>query len=126
MTSRRLWLLFTLLASPLILYATTGCEIVFPLNDAPAITNAYTCGCSCNPGRRDVASPIAADDDDAEERRSDGSILLGSSDLRMTSEFLVGLRFATLGIPQGATRLARGCRATGDGAMGARGDRRPR
>ena len=33
----------------------------------PPITNAYTCGCSCNPGPRDVASPIAADDDDAEE-----------------------------------------------------------
>lgn len=106
MTSRRLWLLLTLLAAPLVLYSTTGCQIVFPLNDAPAITNAYTCGCSCNPGRRDVAKPVAADDDDAEERRSDGSVLLGSSDLRMTSEFLVGLRFATLGIPQGATILA--------------------
>ncbi len=103
MTSRQLWLLITLLASPLILYGTTGCQIFFPLNSPPPSTNAYTCGCDCNPGPRDVTNAVADDNDDAEENRVGGSVLLGNGDLRMTSQFLVGVRFAALGIPQGAT-----------------------
>jgi hypothetical protein len=102
MTSRRLWLLLTLLAAPLILYSTTGCQVIFSLDRPDPTTNAYTCGCSCNPGPRDVTSPVAADKDDAEENRLDGNILLGNGDLRMSSQFLVGVRFAALGIPQGA------------------------
>ena len=102
MTSRRLWLLLTLLATPLILYSITGCQIVFPLNEPNPTTNAYTCACSCNPGDRDVTKPVADGNDDAEESRTGGNILLGGTDLRMTSLFLVGVRFASLGIPQGA------------------------
>ena len=106
MTSRRLWLLLTLLAAPLIVYSTAGCDLVFQLNRPDPTTNAYTCGCSCNPGGRDVAIPIAVDQDDAEQRRSDTSVLLGNADLRMSNVFLVGLRFAAAGIPQGATVLS--------------------
>ncbi len=102
MTSRSLWLLLTLLATPLILYSTTGCEIVFPLVDPGPTTNAYICQCSCTPPR-DVATPVGVGNDDAEENRTDGNVLLGGNDLRMTSQFLVGVRFAALGIPQAAT-----------------------
>ncbi len=102
MTSRRLWLLLTFLATPLILYSTTGCQIFFPLNSPNPISNAYTCGCDCNPGNRDVLAPVAVGNDDAEENRGDGNVLLGGSDLRMTSQFVVGVRFAALQIPPGA------------------------
>ena len=107
MTSRRLWVLLTVLAAPLVLYATTGCDLVFRLEYVPH-TNAYTCQCKCNPGNRDRTSPTAAPqrNDDADERRTDGSVLLGGSDLRMSTDFLVGVRFPTVGIPQGAEILA--------------------
>ena len=49
---------------------------------------------------------MSARSDDADERRTDGSVLLGNSDLRMTTDFLTGVRFASVGIPQGATILA--------------------
>lgn len=107
MTSRRLWVLLTVLATPLILYGTTGCDLVFRLEEVPH-TNAYTCACTCNPGARERTSPTAAPqrNDDADERRTDGSVLLGGSDLRMSTDFLAGVRFPAVGIPQGAQILA--------------------
>jgi hypothetical protein len=103
MTSRRLWLLLTVLATPMIVYATAGCDLVFKLEEVPH-SNAYTCACTCNPGPRERVSPSAAPqrNDDADERRTDGSVLLGGSDLRMTTDFLVGMRFPAVGLPKDA------------------------
>lgn len=105
MTSRRLWLLVSLLAVPLLIAANTGCDVVFGLKRLSGI-NAYTCACTCNPGPRERVVALSARADDADERRSTGSVLLGGSTLRMTTDFLAGARFAALGIPQGATILS--------------------
>jgi hypothetical protein len=102
MTSNRLWLLVSLLAVPFVLDATTGC-FTKPPRPEGAATNAYTCACTCNPGSRDRAIAVSARADDAEERVTDGGIVLGNNDLRMTTAFRVGTRFAAVGIPQGAT-----------------------
>ena len=51
---------------------------------------------------------IAHDDDDAEERESNGSVDVGSSDLEImhengSTEQIIGVRFLNVAIPQGAT-----------------------
>ncbi|MHC4534233.1 MAG: LamG-like jellyroll fold domain-containing protein [Planctomycetota bacterium] len=57
---------------------------------------------------RTIEIRVAAGEDDAEEKVADGSISLGSSDLEITEEGnpddnqLIGMRFANVGIPQGA------------------------
>ena len=51
---------------------------------------------------------VSDDDDDAEERVSDGNMNLGSTDLEMileASDQIVGIRFRNINIPQGATIL---------------------
>jgi hypothetical protein len=101
MTSRRLWLLVSLLAVPMLLEATTGCFSKPPRPEGAA-SNAYTCACTCNPGDRVRTVAVQARADDAEERTSDDGIVLGNDDLRLTPAFRVGIRFAALGIPQGA------------------------
>ncbi|MDX1364609.1 hypothetical protein [Arenibacter latericius] len=56
-----------------------------------------------------ITSRIASDNDDAEERLSDGFVNLTSSDLELISDGstgqLIGLRFQNINIPQGTTIL---------------------
>ncbi|WP_424365947.1 hypothetical protein, partial [Maribacter sp.] len=58
-------------------------------------------------GQVTVTSQVSDDNDDAEERVSDGNMSRGSSDLELTSDGgtnqLVGLRFRNINVPQGAT-----------------------
>ncbi len=103
MTSRRLWLLLSLLAVPLVLETITGCDLVFQLDPPGPDTNAYTCECACNAGDRQLASPVGASADDGDQRVSDGTVILGGDELRIATDFLTGVRFTGLGIPQGAT-----------------------
>ncbi|CAA6818517.1 MAG: Unknown protein [uncultured Sulfurovum sp.] len=60
--------------------------------------------CTENPSSIEVK--ISDDDDDAEERVSNGNMNIGSSDLEMTQEDhqqIIGLRFQNLSIPKGAS-----------------------
>jgi len=57
-----------------------------------------------------VTSLIVTGDDDVEERQSDGAMILNSSDIELGADGstaqVVGLRFQSLDIPQGATILS--------------------
>lgn len=57
-----------------------------------------------------IASQVSQGSDDAEERLSDGSVGLTSTDLEITSDGannqLVGIRFQNINIPQGSTILS--------------------
>src|SRR5688572_28075422 len=104
MSSRRnLWTILALGALPLLLEATTGCDVLFGLQRIE-VPNALYCACSCDAGGggpRNVL--VAMGSDDAEE--SAGSVDLTNGDLDLGSN-IVGIRFENLVIPQGATILA--------------------
>lgn len=104
MNSRRtLWGFLSLAALPLLLEATTGCDVVFGLHRVEH-PNALYCACTCDAqggGPRNVL--VAQGTDDAEESAG-GSVDLTNGDLDLGSN-IVGLRFENLVIPQGATIL---------------------
>ena len=111
--SRLHHLLLLVCALPFI-YDGLGCEfdqsVSIPLDPVPEAeddNNAYVCACDCETGSRFGSFAIAAGNDDAEEFVSNGDMLLDGIDLdfQSTDSRIVGLRFAGLGIPQGATVL---------------------
>ncbi|MEA2626537.1 MAG: hypothetical protein QOD06_2582, partial [Candidatus Binatota bacterium] len=57
MSSRRLWILVSLLSLPFLAYTTMGCDSVFGVPFEPK-TNAYTCECSCDAGERNGTSRV--------------------------------------------------------------------
>ena len=65
-----------------------------------------------------ITSQVAQDNDDAEERLSNGNMDLGSSDLELTSDGgtnqFVGIRFQNINIPQGTTILSASIQFTTD------------
>jgi len=65
-----------------------------------------------------ITSQVAQDNDDAEERVSNGNMSLGSSDLELISDGgtnqLVGIRFLNINIPQGTTILSASIQFTTD------------
>src|SRR4029453_11349922 len=67
--------------------------------------NSYVCACTCEPSVRKIELRVAASTDDT-ERLADGSSLVDSPDLGMTSLALVGVRFTGVPIPQGADILS--------------------
>lgn len=67
--------------------------------------NSYVCACTCEPEVRKIELRVAASTDDA-ERLANGSGLVDSADLEMTTLRLVGVRFAGVPIPQGADILS--------------------
>jgi hypothetical protein len=77
--------------------------------------NSYVCACTCESTIRKVELRVAASSDDA-ERLADGSSLVDSADLEMTSQRLVGVRFADVPIPPGADILSAWVEFTPSGA----------
>jgi len=69
-------------------------------------------------GQTTITSQVSSGNDDAEERVSDGSMDLTSSDLEIISDGgsdqLIGIRFQGLGIPQGTTILSASIQFTTD------------
>ena len=69
-------------------------------------------------GQTTITSQVGQDNDDAEERVSNGNMDLGSSDLELTSDGgtnqYVGLRFQNINIPQGTTILSASIQFTTD------------
>jgi hypothetical protein len=99
MRSRQtLWGFLAIGVIPFLLEATTGCDRVFSL-DRVRTDNAVNCECSCAAGApRSVF--VARSEDDAEQVGT--TMDLGGGELVLGAG-LVGLRFADLTIPQGAT-----------------------
>ncbi len=116
MGSRRLlWGFLAIGAAPLLLEATTGCDLVFSLDRVRA-DNAVSCECSCGADApRSVF--VARSEDDVEE--VGGAMDLGGGELVLGAGF-VGLRFADLTIPRGATINAAYVQFEGD--AGGEGD----
>jgi len=86
-------------AVPFVLLASTGCDVVFTLDEVVLEDNALRCACSCDGAgqQRDLA--VEASSDDAEQT---GALMeLPGPDLDL-GERIVGLRFANPGIPRGA------------------------
>ncbi len=100
MGSRRLlWGFLALGALPLLLEATTGCDLVFELKDVRR-DNAVNCQCDCGADAGTARMVLVArSEDDAEE--VGGTMDLASGGLELGAG-LVGVRFADLTIPQGA------------------------
>jgi hypothetical protein len=99
MTSRRtLWSILATL--PLIVFVTTGCDLVFSLDYVADIKdNALKCDCACTGGgsRNQL---IVASSDDAEQAGTAMDLTGTQLDLGTN---IVGLRFDKLMLPHGAT-----------------------
>ncbi|MEG3659902.1 Calx-beta domain-containing protein [Arenibacter palladensis] len=69
-------------------------------------------------GQTTITSQVSNDNDDAEERVSDGDMDRGSSDLELTSDGntnqLVGIRFRNINVPQGVTIVSANIQFTTD------------
>jgi hypothetical protein len=105
MRSRRLlWCALLIGAVPLLLEATTGCDLIFDLEyvEQDPDDNAFECACSCE-ATAARTQRIAATADDAEE---DGTtaVQIGTNGLHL-GDALVGLRFTGLSIKKG-TKIA--------------------
>ncbi len=112
MTSRRLWLLLSILAAPLVIAANLGCNQFYGLDETRLpVDNKLTCDCECKPTTPDpvVSLQVVASTDDAEQ---DGaSMTLDSATLDLGPS-QVGLRFANLAIPHRANILTASVRFT--------------
>jgi hypothetical protein len=99
----------------LALGAATGCNFVFGLHETRlADDNKLSCNCECKPTTPDpiVSLRVAAGSDDAEQVSV--SMNLGDNTLDL-GQNQVGLRFASLKIPQGAHILSAIVRFTANG-----------
>jgi hypothetical protein len=104
-----LWGFLAIAATPFLLEATTGCDLVFGLRDR-RVDNAVNCQCDCGAGAaRSVL--VARSEDDAEE--VGGTMDTDGGELELGAG-LVGLRFADLTIPRGATITAAHVQFEGD------------
>jgi hypothetical protein len=97
------WLLFALTASAI------GCSFEAGGLAVGGRDNAYDVSCDCAPMAVTQALSVVGETDDAEEDVASGSVDLTSSDLELVEDGgdpqLVGIRFASLGIPRGAVLL---------------------
>jgi hypothetical protein len=114
--SRSTWItLLAIVPAALLVLAISGCDRVFGLDeihtcetgDAP---NAYECVCDCPDFVNAARFPLLTGEDDAEELISNkdvivtGQILdLGDAAGDHVGPQLVGIRFPSVGIPQGST-----------------------
>ncbi len=100
MTSRQvLRLLLALVAVPLCFEATTGCDLIFKLDYVQMDDNALRCACSCNSSGTATVG-VQASTDDAEQVGAAMNLVHGTLDMGAK---VVGVRFANVAIPAGAT-----------------------
>ncbi len=87
---------------PFVFDATTGCFSKPPRPEAP---NSYVCSCDCQPAQHTQRVRVSAKLDDAAQSSTD------NTDLKL-GVTLIGVRFAGLDIPQGATIMSAGVQFT--------------
>ena len=97
---------------PFVFQANTGCGLDVTgicadpciQSDSKSNPNSYLCSCTCDSPNIFLGQfPVLLGADDAEQKVSDNSVDVVSTDIDFSSARLVGIRFQNLNIPPGAT-----------------------